>query len=230
VRKIVQKNRGEIAAVIIEPIVQCAGGMRVYSPKFLKKIRELCDEFELLLICDEIATGFGRTGKMFAVEHAQISPDIVCVGKAISGGTMTLAAMITTEKVAQTVCKNGMPLMHGPTFMANPLACAVSKANLDLLTSWDWQKKVKDIENHLSQNLKNLSDNPNVVDVRVLGAMGAVEMKEKIDVSTFQNNCFLRGAWIRPLGRIAYVMPSFVISPQELETLTDALKFAVLQS
>ncbi|MDR0303645.1 MAG: adenosylmethionine--8-amino-7-oxononanoate transaminase [Chitinispirillales bacterium] len=228
--KIVQKKHREIAAVIIEPIVQCAGGMRIYSPKFLKKIRELCDEYNLILICDEIATGFGRTGVMFAVEHADITPDIICVGKALTGGTMTLAAMVTTSKVAQTVCKNNMPLMHGPTFMANPLACTVSRANLDLLTSWDWQEKVKNIENYLNENLKSLSNNLNVADVRVLGAMGAIEMKEKIDVSKFQNDCISRGAWIRPLGKVAYVMPSFVISYEELKTLTDALKFAVLQS
>ena len=225
--EILLKNHRELAAVIIEPIVQGAGGMRIYSPEFLRKIRELCDEFDLLLICDEVATGFGRTGKMFAIEHADIIPDIICVGKALTGGMLTLAAMITTQKVAETACENNTPLMHGPTFMANPLACAVSKANLDLLTSWDWQKKVKNIENYLNENLMKLFGSPNVADVRVLGAIGVVETKEKINISSFQKDCISQGAWIRPFGKLAYIMPPFIISQEELQTLVNAISFAV---
>jgi adenosylmethionine-8-amino-7-oxononanoate aminotransferase len=230
IKEIMQKNHSEIAAVIIEPILQGAGGMRIYSPKFLKRIRELCDEFDILLICDEIATGFGRTGVMFAVEHAQIQPDIICIGKALTGGMTTLAAAAATQKVARTVCKNDTPLMHGPTFMANPLACAVSKANLDLLTSWNWQEKIKTVEKYLNENLAELSSNPKVANVRVLGAIGVVEMKENINISIFQNNCISQGAWIRPFGKTAYIMPPFVILPEELKILVNAIKFAVRNS
>ncbi|MCL2845436.1 MAG: adenosylmethionine--8-amino-7-oxononanoate transaminase [Chitinivibrionia bacterium] len=226
IREILQKNSKDIAAVIVEPIVQGAGGMKFYSPQLLKKIRELCDEFDVLMIADEIATGFGRTGKMFAIEHADIVPDIICVGKALTGGMLTLSAMICTEKVAQGACKNGMPLMHGPTFMANPLACAAALANLNLLTSWDWQKKVLFIEKYLKENLMPLRENEKVADVRVIGAIGVVEMKEKINVAQFQADCIERGAWLRPFGKLAYIMPPYIIEEEELKTLVEAIAFA----
>ena len=227
VRAILQENSKDIAAIIIEPIVQGAGGMRFYSPQFLVKLRELCDEFDVLLICDEVATGFGRTGKMFAIEHANIVPDIICVGKALTGGMLTLAAMITTRKVAQNACLNGMPLMHGPTFMANPLACATALANLELLTSWDWQNKVLFIEKYLKENLMPLKNNVKVADVRVIGAIGVVEMKEKIDIASFQADCIERGAWLRPFGKLAYIMPPYIIEEEELKILLEAIAFAV---
>ncbi|MCL1947205.1 MAG: adenosylmethionine--8-amino-7-oxononanoate transaminase [Chitinivibrionia bacterium] len=224
---IAEAKQDEIAAVILEPIVQGAGGMRIYSPQYLKKIRDLCDKFDFVLIFDEIATGFGRTGKMFAFEHANILPDIICVGKALTGGMLTLSAMITSAKIAEIACKNGLPLMHGPTFMANPLACAAAKANLDLLTSWNWKDKILSIEKTLKDKLSPLKNNPKVADVRVIGAIGVVEMKEKINVAQFQVDCISRGAWIRPFGKIAYIMPPYIISQKELEKLVAALIFAV---
>lgn len=227
ISKIAQENKNEIAAVILEPVVQGAGGMRIYSPKYLQKVRKLCDDYGFLLIFDEIATGFGRTGKMFAFEHAGVLPDIICVGKALTGGMMTLAAMITNSDVANIACFNGMPLMHGPTFMGNPLACAAALANLNLLTSWDWQKKVLFIENYLKENLMLLKNEPNVADVRILGAIGVVEMKEKINIAKFQTDCISKGAWLRPFGKLAYIMPPYVISENELDTLTKAIEFAV---
>ena len=234
ISKIAEENQDKIAAVIIEPIVQGAGGMRIYSPQYLRKIRELCDKYGFLLIFDEIATGFGRTGKMFAFEHAQVCPDIICVGKALTGGMMTLAAMITTAEVANTACKDGMPLMHGPTFMGNPLACAAAKANLDLLTSWNWQEKVLFIEKYLKDNLMPLKNQSSravahgkVADVRVIGAIGVVEMKEKIDVPKFQAACISQGAWLRPFGKLAYIMPPYIISEEGLEKLVRAIVFAV---
>lgn len=227
ITKLAEKNQDKIAAIIIEPIVQGAGGMRIYSPQYLQKVRQLCDKFDFLLIFDEIATGFGRTGKMFAFEHAGVLPDIICVGKALTGGMMTLAAMITTADVANSACKDGMPLMHGPTFMANPLACAAAKANLEILTSWNWQEKVLFIEKYLKVNLMPLKNNPKVADVRVIGAIGVVEMKEKIDIQKFQADCISQGAWLRPFGKLAYIMPPYVILPEELEKLVKAIKFAV---
>ena len=233
ISKIAHENQDKIAAVILEPIVQGAGGMRIYSPQYLQRVRELCDKYGFLLIFDEIATGFGRTGKIFAFEHANsapshtVMPDIICVGKALTGGMMTLAAMITTADVANTACKDGMPLMHGPTFMANPLACAAAKANLDLLTSWDWQKKVLSMEKYLKEHLTPLKNNKKVADVRVIGAIGVVEMKEKIDVARFQADCISQGAWLRPFGKLAYIMPPYIISQEELEKLVRAIVFAV---
>ena len=224
---VAEVRQDEIAAVILEPIVQGAGGMRIYSPQYLKRVRELCDKFDFVLIFDEIATGFGRTGKMFAFEHGNVLPDIICVGKALTGGMLTLSAMITSAKVAETACKNGLALMHGPTFMANPLACAAAKANLDLLTSWNWQNKVLFMEKYLKDKLAELKNNPKVADVRVIGAIGVVEMKERIDVAKFQADCISQGAWIRPFGKIAYIMPPYIISPQELEKLVAAIVFAV---
>jgi len=225
--KTAEEKQDEIAALIIEPVVQCAGGMRIYSPQYLKRVRALCDKYNFLLIFDEIATGFGRTGKMFAFEHAGVVPDIICLGKALTGGMLTLSAMLTSAKVANTVCRNGASLMHGPTYMANPLACRVAAANLDLLSSWNWQGKVQFIENYLKEKLAPFKENPKVADVRVIGAIGAVETKDGINVNKFQEDCISQGAWIRPFGKIAYIMPPYIISPPELDVLVKALAFAL---
>jgi len=219
-----QTHHKEVAAVIIEPIVQGAGGMRIYSPEFLKAVRALCDEYNVLLILDEIATGFGRTGKLFAYEHANISADILCVGKALTGGYMSLAATLTTQKVMRGVESNGNVLMHGPTFMANPLACAVANASLELLLNSPWQERVLGIEKQLTQELRACEGLDIVKEVRVLGAIGVVELHEAVDLA-FMTPAFIReGVWVRPFLNLVYIMPPFVITTQELSHLTAAIK------
>ncbi|MGM0525417.1 MAG: adenosylmethionine--8-amino-7-oxononanoate transaminase [Pseudomonadota bacterium] len=220
-----ERYHQQLAAVIVEPIVQGAGGMRMYHPNYLKQLRTLCDHYEVLLIVDEIATGFGRTGKLFACEHADVSADIMCVGKALTSGYMTLAATITNQHVAETVShtNSGGALMHGPTFMGNPLACAVAAESLTMISEGNWQQQVAIIEQHLQQQLLPLAEHQAVKDVRVLGAIGVLEMNQPIDVAAAQKKFIEHGVWIRPFGRLLYIMPPYTISTDQLKQLTMAM-------
>jgi len=228
IERLVRAHAAELAGVILEPIVQGAGGMWFYSADVLKRLRALCDELGLLLIADEIATGFGRTGRYFACEHAAVSPDILCVGKALTGGTMTMAATLASEDVARAMGE-GEPgvFMHGPTFMANPLACAAANASLDLLEDGAWQDRVSRIEGQLAEELEACRSLPAVKDVRVLGAIGVVELHEPVDMAVVQPAFVEEGVWIRPFGELVYTMPPFVTEPADVREITRAIHAVV---
>lgn len=223
--KIFEERGHEVAALILEPIVQGAGGMYFYHPEYLRRARELCDAYGVLLIADEIATGFGRTGKMLACDHASVSPDILCLGKALTGGMMSLAATLCSQHVTDTIASGpaGGTFMHGPTFMANPLACAVANESLAMLAELDLEGQINAIAGQLERELTPLWTHSAVREVRVFGAIGVVEMKELVDVAAAQKLFVEHGAWIRPFGRLVYLMPPFTIAPDELSVLTSAI-------
>ncbi|MBF0263992.1 MAG: adenosylmethionine--8-amino-7-oxononanoate transaminase [Gammaproteobacteria bacterium] len=221
-------NNNDIAAIIIEPIVQGAGGMRIYCPEYLAALNNLAEKYQVLLIFDEIATGFGRTGTLFAYEQANIAPDILCLGKALTGGYLSLAATLCNQKVVDGIhYDNQGVLMHGPTFMANPLACSIANASIDLLLSTPWQEKILKIEHQLKQQLAECIDFQHVSDVRVKGAIAVIELDQNVDTNALCEDFVEQGVWIRPFAKLIYLMPPFIIEPEQLSQLTQAIKFVL---
>ncbi|MCV7191734.1 adenosylmethionine--8-amino-7-oxononanoate transaminase [Mycolicibacterium brumae] len=221
-------HAGEVAAVIVEPVVQGAGGMRFHDPRYLVDLRASCDRHDVLLVFDEIATGFGRTGELFAADHARVSPDIMCVGKALTGGYVTLAATLCTRSIAEAISGSGDgALMHGPTFMANALACAVSVASVEVLLGQDWRSRVAEIGAGLADGLAPLADDPRVARVRTLGAIGVVQTREPVDVPTATRAALDHGVWLRPFRDLVYVMPPFICTPDEVLRITAGMAAAV---
>lgn len=216
-------NADELAAVVVEPLVQGAGGMRWHDPRYLSELRRLCDEHDVLLVFDEIATGFGRTGELFAAEHAGVAPDVLCVGKAITGGYLSLAATLCRSAIAEEISAAHGGLMHGPTFMGNPLACAVATASIELLLSRDWRCEIASIEAGLSEGLTAAERLPGVRDVRVLGAIGVIELDRPVAMGSATDAAMAEGAWLRPFRNLIYAMPPFISSPADIATITRAM-------